>query len=649
MILDKIEINVEKSGEFESTEFRIDERYKNKVLWMLINRNPDRAIKIQLPTKLEPTFIVRDFGVGMDEIRIKTIFTSFGASTKNADNSQTGGFGIGAKSPLAYTDSFNIKTYINGQYWLYVIAKTKEGGIGINLLGSGETTEENGTEVQIPVNSQDTERFVESACRCTMFWKVQPIFNLCEETLYKVQDGTEIASNLRVFTEENLSGLFNNKIIVLVDGIPYEIDDKTTRDIEAFRKIKDLLRWRNHVVITLNTGDIDLLQTRESIDDTEKTASQLAKIALESFVCLEIYIDSCFTEKSLEGRITQYQDVCEKFDRIGRHTFETFSLFNNSFNIKDLAVIEYNYQSKNYSHRKLTKPQRHSGIGGSFKKSDLNKFYWDDLKENESDTLKNRRMRNHLETTGENVIVINKGNASNFVFIRTLRLLKAKKLSNLELPVKKKAVRGAKKVQVVDHIDVHELTCYGYYGSVSKNVRTIALKDLKQKYIYVGYSDHKYNTFIDSPRWNYLFREELKYKVCRISQTNMKVIKDNKNFIHISEFMATFVPTKKMIDSVVYDGLDTKNKLAKVIVCSEKKIYDKLLTKLAKCVRVEVEDITLPRDLVRQISQDNENLIKNKTRIVKMFKKRIAEKYPMLSEDNKRKENVNYINSKRRV
>ena len=36
MILNNVAINVEKSEQFEQTDFRIDGKYKNKVLWMLI-------------------------------------------------------------------------------------------------------------------------------------------------------------------------------------------------------------------------------------------------------------------------------------------------------------------------------------------------------------------------------------------------------------------------------------------------------------------------------------------------------------------------------------------------------------------------------------------------------------------------------------
>jgi len=681
MIIDNVNVDVEKSAEFESTDFRIDAKYKNKVLWMLINQyrhkirtpvqeiisnardaqrengNQDRAIKIQLPTKIEPTFIVRDYGVGMDENRIKTIFTSFGASTKNADNSQTGGFGIGAKSPLAYTDSFNIKTYVDGQYWFYVIAKTKDDGIGINLLGTGETNEENGTEVQIPVKPYDTRDFVQAACRCTMFWDIQPQFNLDAEDLYKVNGGTKISDKFSIFTANNLGSLFNSELIVLVDGIPYEIDHKTKQDVEQLRVIEGYLNYNSRAVFTLNTGDIDLLQTRESIEDTEKTTLRLTEMAVEEVGNLKAYLASCFTDKSLEGRLKQFQDVSSKFRRIERHNFEVFKINSSTFLIPDkLYTLEYNYEGKT---GRVVTPQRHINTNLnkydmlSFRHADVDKFYYDDLKDSESDTMKNRRMRNHLIVTNEKSIVVRQGSASNLDYMRTLRLLKAKKLSSLELPAKTARVKGAKKAapKLPDTICPHFLTGHvGWRGnSVSKNARTRELKDIYKNYVYVEYSVS--NEYFECPRFVEILKKEYNLIPCKLTIKDVKAIKDNDLFIHIDDFMATFKPTDKIFKAVVKRSLSSNyENEAKIIVDSGNKIFDKVLIKMAHnvIIKKDNEELTLPYFLIEDIKKDYRTLIDNKITLIERYDARIFEKYPLLSHKNKRKDNVNYINSRRK-
>lgn len=64
----------------------------------------DTPIRITIDTDNFITF--RDFGNGIPDELIGSIYGVYGASTKKSNSSVTGGFGLGCKSPFAYTDSF---------------------------------------------------------------------------------------------------------------------------------------------------------------------------------------------------------------------------------------------------------------------------------------------------------------------------------------------------------------------------------------------------------------------------------------------------------------------------------------------------------------------------------------------------------------
>lgn len=61
-------------------------------------------------------FSVKDAGLGMDYDKLVNVYTQYGVSDKRDDGTSTGAFGLGAKSPLAYTNEF------------CVITKTKKDG-----------------------------------------------------------------------------------------------------------------------------------------------------------------------------------------------------------------------------------------------------------------------------------------------------------------------------------------------------------------------------------------------------------------------------------------------------------------------------------------------------------------------------------------
>jgi len=109
---------------------------------------------------VDAQLIIRDFGVGLSQERMTTIYGNYLSSTKRDSNDAIGGFGLGSKVPFAYTDSFFVKTVYNGIEYKY-LCYVDESQLGaISLLEQSATTRQNGTEIIIPVkNAGDKSRF----------------------------------------------------------------------------------------------------------------------------------------------------------------------------------------------------------------------------------------------------------------------------------------------------------------------------------------------------------------------------------------------------------------------------------------------------------------------------------------------------------
>lgn len=100
----------------------------------------------------------QDKGMGLSPDRIKNVYMSYFKSTKRDSDDQIGGFGLGSKTPLAYSDYFYIITISEGKKYTYVFSKG-DSLPTLDLLLEEETEEHNGTTIKIPFQDRDLSKF----------------------------------------------------------------------------------------------------------------------------------------------------------------------------------------------------------------------------------------------------------------------------------------------------------------------------------------------------------------------------------------------------------------------------------------------------------------------------------------------------------
>jgi hypothetical protein len=280
MKLSEVKPYFESSGEMQSHFFSIKDQgmifdilrskmYSNPILAICreISSNardahrevgtPERPIEIHLPFGLEPNYRIRDFGPGISPDRMLNVFIQYTASTKRDDNTQTGGFGLGAKTPFAYSDQFEVTTVHNGIRYSYVcnIDETKVGKLV--LLDQRPTKEPNGTEISMPVKHVDFNYFrqyTEQACR---HWDVKPIITggtVEWQTINKIAEGPgwAIASTAD----------WQKFAKLVIDGIEYPLE------LDALRKYADpklIDAARGNFVMYFGVGELSLSANREQI------------------------------------------------------------------------------------------------------------------------------------------------------------------------------------------------------------------------------------------------------------------------------------------------------------------------------------------------------------------------------------------------
>lgn len=288
-----------------------------------------KKIEVTFPVKGALNFTVRDYGPGITPDRMANVFVLYGASTKRTSNQQTGGFGIGAKSAWAYTDSFTITTYVDGVQRVYVahIGANKNGRI--DLMTEAPTEEPNGTSISLLINERDKSEFSSAIVRGTMFWTdaEYPVFH--HGPVDTLTDARELGSAR--FMSSNLSGSYvgphtgDYSNHVVIDGIPYPMPHGV--NIKEVYDIQGLVDVHNFNVFVPN-GLVQVSASREKIDDSDFSKKGLKAIFVAALADLrrslveweaEIVDTPSLVkarEKSTGFRLTSNKDIdCIKLEK----------------------------------------------------------------------------------------------------------------------------------------------------------------------------------------------------------------------------------------------------------------------------------------------------------------------------------------------
>lgn len=266
---------------------------------------PDHEIQITAPTRAEPIFKVRDFGPGLSPERCRKVFLKFGGTTKGATDKYIGGFGIGAKSGWAYTDSFVVRSFHEGTEYHYLchLGETPKGSM--SKLFEGPTQEPNGVEIQVQVQQDDIDRSHQVLRYLTKFWPTLPMFHnmkVYQPVLEPSRWGEFETVDKQKSHAHSLTDL--PTLLLVLDGIPYDL---------SCSYMESLMRGLGeHAIFRVRTGVIDVAANREQVEINNKYKAWLTE-ALHSLI-------GNFHKKqfntALHGGLVEYVKF---WDKTGRH------------------------------------------------------------------------------------------------------------------------------------------------------------------------------------------------------------------------------------------------------------------------------------------------------------------------------------------
>jgi len=237
------------------------------------NREANKAhvpITIKLPNRLDDNFTITDSGIGISPSRMSDVFLKYGNSTKRDGNGQTGGFGIGAKTPFTYTDTFTVVTTTLDEDGVtrqrtYIAHKTDNGFAKMSLVTTKDIPNgETGTSISFAVAPDDFSDFEYATKEALRFWNPQPKITGISNWHWPVEKPVHSG------TGWELTDAREGSAIVLIDHIPYALRLNTIFKDDNYCITSRVLK-NSCIRLYFNTGEVDVSATREDLDYKDRT------------------------------------------------------------------------------------------------------------------------------------------------------------------------------------------------------------------------------------------------------------------------------------------------------------------------------------------------------------------------------------------
>jgi hypothetical protein len=226
---------------------------------------PERPFLCHLPTRFEPFFSVRDFGVSMSHETVMHLYSQVGRSTKEMSNASVGKFGLGSKTPFAYTDQFSVTTWLDGTKRIYNAFIDGSGIPMIALFHTEESDEENGVQVEFPVQPRDIDAFLRAAKTTILGFDVAPILTGAQIDLDR-DFGKVVMQGEGWLLRASLDGYrYNNLTAHIRQGcVVYPLDTGALDSALASQPgLTHLLH--SGLVFDVPIGSVDITPSRESL------------------------------------------------------------------------------------------------------------------------------------------------------------------------------------------------------------------------------------------------------------------------------------------------------------------------------------------------------------------------------------------------
>jgi hypothetical protein len=228
------------------------------------NGNPEVPFEIHLPTWLEKTFMIRDYGCGIPHDKFENIYTNIGGSTKDDSDDFIGGFGLGSKTPFTMVDSFTVENWRDGKKSTWLCFKSA-GSPLVTKLSEELSTEPTGVKVSFVFEDYEVAEFTKQLTKQLRYFPTKPIVTGGEDVAEwpELPDGWETQDYF--YTKEQG---WSRTHYVVMGNVAYELNTSELDHVHYSLFSRSL-------TLKVDIGTVDIPPSRENLEYTAKTKKYL--------------------------------------------------------------------------------------------------------------------------------------------------------------------------------------------------------------------------------------------------------------------------------------------------------------------------------------------------------------------------------------
>lgn len=256
----------------------------------------NKPIEVKLPTYLDHTFYVKDFGLGLSHEGVTQLYTTYFESTKTESDDYIGQLGLGSKSPFSYAATFTVESRFNGVKRVYTCFKNEAGLPAISLMGEENTNEMNGVTVSLAVKREDVDKFNEAARKVFMYFNPKPVIKgQTDWTPYKIKH-TIAGTNWKIRETDYYARM--ERAYVVQGFVAYPVDTNILAERGMSTAAKKLAN--TNLDLYVDIGKVEVAASREALSYDMRTIQNLIDVleaaAKEMRVSFQKEFDTCKTK-----------------------------------------------------------------------------------------------------------------------------------------------------------------------------------------------------------------------------------------------------------------------------------------------------------------------------------------------------------------